>query len=285
LALLGGLLAAPNARADGDIGAAVPAAPGAAERPQGTVPPAPPAAPVPPSADQAAATGQDAAADAVAAQPQQPNVVVIVRINSPGDDFVTQTNTVTVDSSSSNQSTTTQAETPAAATLLLSRPTRAAAAAAPQQPAKSAPAGVANAARAPNAAATPAAAPERAAAPAQRRATAPRSAPQRARTVSVAAPRPSHQTRPSVRHSPAASPSPPTPGPAGRAARIARGGLLALTEPLRDLEAPVAPVDVSSSDEPGFALAALAALATGLLGWAAVVWLPRRRSALWSSRG
>jgi hypothetical protein len=157
VALLGALVAAPNARADGDVGAAVPAAPGAAEQPQGTVEPAPD----PAAADQAAATAQEAAASAVAAQPEQPNVVVIVRINSPGDDIVTQTNTITVDSAAWNESKTTQTEAPAAAALLLSHPLEhpsaaatTAARAAPK-PARTEPAEPATAPRQPAAVAAP----------------------------------------------------------------------------------------------------------------------------------
>jgi hypothetical protein len=57
--------------------------------------------------DQQSTTDQVANA-AATAQPQQSNVVIIIRINSPGDDVVTQTNTVSVVAVGSNQSSTSQ---------------------------------------------------------------------------------------------------------------------------------------------------------------------------------
>jgi hypothetical protein len=73
------------------------------------------AGPGPPSADGAPAeTGQQAATDqaanaaAAAVQPQQSNVVIIIRINSPGDDVISQTNVVSVVAAAANQSGITQ---------------------------------------------------------------------------------------------------------------------------------------------------------------------------------
>jgi hypothetical protein len=58
--------------------------------------------------DQQSTTDQTANPTATAAQPQQTNVVIIIRVNSPGDDVVTQTNIVSVVAVGSNQSSTTQ---------------------------------------------------------------------------------------------------------------------------------------------------------------------------------
>jgi hypothetical protein len=60
------------------------------------------------SSDQQAATDQDASANSAAVQPQQSNVVIIIRINSPGDDVVSQTNVVSVVAVGANQSSTAQ---------------------------------------------------------------------------------------------------------------------------------------------------------------------------------
>ena len=69
----------------------------------------------PPTADGAAGeVGQQATSDqaanaaAAAVQPQQSNVVIIIRINSPGDDVVSQTNVVSVVAVGANQSSTAQ---------------------------------------------------------------------------------------------------------------------------------------------------------------------------------
>jgi hypothetical protein len=59
-------------------------------------------------AAQQATTDQAADAAASAVQPQQSNVVIIVRINSPGDDVVSQTNVVSVVAVGANQSSTDQ---------------------------------------------------------------------------------------------------------------------------------------------------------------------------------
>ena len=53
-------------------------------------------------------TDQTSSATATAAHPEQSNVVVIIRINSPGDDNVSQTNVIAVGASSANESSTNQ---------------------------------------------------------------------------------------------------------------------------------------------------------------------------------
>jgi hypothetical protein len=58
--------------------------------------------------DQQSTTDQTAVPTATAVQPQQSNVVIIIRVNSPGDDVVTQTNIVSVVAVGSNQSSTSQ---------------------------------------------------------------------------------------------------------------------------------------------------------------------------------
>jgi hypothetical protein len=58
--------------------------------------------------DQQSLTDQVANAAATAVQPQQSNVVIIIRVNSPGDDVVTQTNIVSVVAVGANQSSTSQ---------------------------------------------------------------------------------------------------------------------------------------------------------------------------------
>ena len=62
---------------------------------------------------QQAATDQAANAAAAAVQPQQSNVVIIIRINSPGDDVISQTNVVSVVAVAANQSSTSQNPAPA----------------------------------------------------------------------------------------------------------------------------------------------------------------------------
>jgi hypothetical protein len=64
-------------------------------------------------ADQQATSDQAANAAAAAVQPQQSNIVVIIRINSPGDDVVSQTNVVSVVGVAANQSSTSQSPAPA----------------------------------------------------------------------------------------------------------------------------------------------------------------------------
>jgi hypothetical protein len=67
----------------------------------------------PAGASQQAATDQTANAAAAAVQPQQSNVVIIIRINSPGDDVISQTNVVSVVAVAANQSSTSQNPAPA----------------------------------------------------------------------------------------------------------------------------------------------------------------------------
>ena len=69
--------------------------------------------PSPAGASQQAATDQAANAAAAAVQPQQSNVVIIIRINSPGDDVISQTNVVSVVGVAANQSSTSQNPAPA----------------------------------------------------------------------------------------------------------------------------------------------------------------------------
>src|SRR5205823_1645772 len=57
---------------------------------------------------QDASTDQDASSTATATQDGAANIVVIVRIDSPGDDTISQTNTSAAGSSASNTSTTDQ---------------------------------------------------------------------------------------------------------------------------------------------------------------------------------
>jgi ribonuclease E len=64
-------------------------------------------------AGQQATTDQTADAAAAAVQPQQSNVVIIIRINSPGDDVISQTNVVSVVAVAANQSWTSQNPAPA----------------------------------------------------------------------------------------------------------------------------------------------------------------------------
>ena len=66
-----------------------------------------------PAGSQQAATDQAANAAAAAVQPQQSNVVIIIRINSPGDDAISQTNVVSVVGVAANQSSTSQNPAPA----------------------------------------------------------------------------------------------------------------------------------------------------------------------------
>jgi hypothetical protein len=66
-----------------------------------------------PAGSQQAATDQAANAAAAAVQPQQSNVVIIIRINSPGDDVISQTNVVSVVAVAANQSSTSQNPAPA----------------------------------------------------------------------------------------------------------------------------------------------------------------------------
>jgi hypothetical protein len=88
---------------------------GAAANPASTDQTAGSPSPAGASADggQQAATDQTANAAAAAVQPQQSNVVIIIRINSPGDDVISQTNVVSVVAVAANQSSTSQNPAPA----------------------------------------------------------------------------------------------------------------------------------------------------------------------------
>lgn len=69
---------------------------------------APPAADGAPAPLQDAVTDQTSSATATVADPDQSNLVVIIRINSPGDDVVSQTNVISVGATSANGSSTNQ---------------------------------------------------------------------------------------------------------------------------------------------------------------------------------
>ena len=73
---------------------------------------APTADDVPGEVGQQATSDQAANAAAAAVQPQQSNVVIIIRINSPGDDVVSQTNVISVVAVGANQSSTAQSSGP-----------------------------------------------------------------------------------------------------------------------------------------------------------------------------
>ena len=73
---------------------------------------APTADDAPGEVGQQATSDQAANAAAAAVQPQQSNVVIIIRINSPGDDVVSQTNVVSVVAVGANQSSTAQSSGP-----------------------------------------------------------------------------------------------------------------------------------------------------------------------------
>jgi hypothetical protein len=231
-------------------------------------------------ADQAATTGQQAAADAVAAQPQQPNVVVVVRVNSPGDDVITQTNTVTVDSSAANRSTTTQAKAPAAS-LLLGTALTPARRSRPQSPVAQPQENV----PAPRAL-------SQLAAVAQSTVTKPEAhaAPRQAPARRAPARRPSATPARQSSAAPAAMSRQQAAGATPRRAPLqhhatARGLTHRFLATAAALPGAVSPHSVvagaarASSGDSDFAVAALAALVLGLLACAALAWRPRLRSA------
>ena len=119
LALLYSLVATGNARAGDPLSAAGPA-PISALQAAGEVmsagevdTPAPLAAPVPAATSQQASTNQSAGAAASATQQQPRNVVVSVRINSPGNDGpISQTNVAGSGAGASNQGSTDQGQAP-----------------------------------------------------------------------------------------------------------------------------------------------------------------------------
>ena len=69
---------------------------------------APPPADAAPAPLQDSVTDQTSSAIGTVSHPDQSNVVVIIRINSPGDDNVSQTNVISVDATSANGSSTNQ---------------------------------------------------------------------------------------------------------------------------------------------------------------------------------
>jgi plasmid stability protein len=76
---------------------------------------APPPADGAPAPLQDAVTDQTSSATATVAHPDQSNVVVIIRINSPGDDIVSPTNVIAVGATSANDSATNQEQAAGAA--------------------------------------------------------------------------------------------------------------------------------------------------------------------------
>jgi len=84
---------------------------------------APPPADAAPAPLQDSVTDQTSSAIGTVSHPDQSNVVVIIRINSPGDDNVSQTNVISVDATSANGSSTNQDQSagtsPAPATPLV----------------------------------------------------------------------------------------------------------------------------------------------------------------------
>ena len=65
-----------------------------------------------PATDQSSSTDQNAGATAVATQNQPTNIVVIVRINSPGDDWISQSNSSVAAGTATNTSVTKQGTQP-----------------------------------------------------------------------------------------------------------------------------------------------------------------------------
>jgi hypothetical protein len=119
LALLYPLVATGNARADDSNPAAGSAlnsalqAADAATGAGGVDIPAPPDQPVPAATSQQASTGQTAGSTAAATQQQPGNLVISIRINSPGNDApISQTNVAGSVAGASNDSSTGQGTTP-----------------------------------------------------------------------------------------------------------------------------------------------------------------------------
>jgi hypothetical protein len=78
-----------------------------------------PALPLPAASDaealaQQVATDQASSAAATAGDSQQSNVVVVIRINSPGNDFISQPNVISVGATAANGSSTNQNQAPTA---------------------------------------------------------------------------------------------------------------------------------------------------------------------------
>jgi hypothetical protein len=218
---------------------------------------------VPQSPEQAAETAQDAVAGATAAQPQQSNVLVIVRINSPGNDVVSQTNVVTVGASAANRSATKQSRAPAVALMRASAATR------PQLELGSA-------------------RPSRHAAPPARRSTPTPARAQAAEPTHVAAPTKSTRAAAAVAPAPSRSLHQATQkekrprlvhaAPAARphtAAQATPG--ISLLPQLGRHAVPPAQASTGAARDSSFGTATLAALAAGLVGCAAFSLWPRRR--------
>lgn len=100
--LFAGFLATAQ-RARADTGSPDPSTAG-----EVAAPPAQDASTTPQTATDQQSTTDQTASPTATAQPQQSNVVIIIRVNSPGDDVVTQTNIVSVVAVGSNQSSTSQ---------------------------------------------------------------------------------------------------------------------------------------------------------------------------------
>jgi hypothetical protein len=256
---------------------------------------APPVAVAPGGDAQGAGTDQAASAGAAATASPQTNVVVVVRINSPGDDVITQTNGITVDATASNESSTSQ----------------------DQAPAVSSPSGTL-----PSPVSQPGSAPASSDAQSESAAAPPNGGPQSSQPKRVvrgrwmlAASASSSATPPALVQAPAAhAPKPPdrtrstavaardhsaAPARATRVAAAARGlpahGTVlrdsnqghAEAAPARALPArwfaaairPVASAPIAAQTPAGsdFTALTIAALLTGLVAWAALAWLPPSR--------
>lgn len=203
---------------------------------------------------QQAATGQTAAANASASGVQQTNVVVVVRVNSPGNDSVAQTNVVNVGASSGNSARTAQGRGEDPMGPAVQAPTRArrillAAAvrtSSADPPAASRPAPHAGTAREAAARAAPGASLQ------------PHVSPSGERQQAA-----SHAVTRRAGATPAARTAAASPVvPAGLAHGIAAGARLA-----RDAAA-----DARPQGGTNLGLLTVAALMTGLLGWTALTW-------------
>lgn len=274
---VGSLAVAPHARAaDGAPTPAIPAAElGEGPQPAEAVIPAVDA-PQPP--DEAAATGQDADAGAIAEEPQQSNVVVIVRVNSPGDDVVSQGNVVAVDASATNRSSTTQLRARAASLLVARAAAVMEAQSARPQSSRGDPHSRPGAGSA-RAAETPVGTNE------HRR----RASPQQVATATEPVPSSRPRQVANAARGPDDAPVADAVKPASRAAspRAARShaGSVALVERLAAPEQPFGRTDavaapavtVGASRDSGLAVATFAALVAGTLAAAASACLPLRR--------
>jgi hypothetical protein len=284
LLLAASLAMAPNARADESPGPGAGSTSPTLEQPTDAAQPA----------DQDATTGQDAIAGATAAQPEQSNVLVVIRINSPGDNVVSQTNVVAVDAGAANRSSTTQARSPAASVLLASaipvaraERTRPRAGGVQQSPPREA----APPAAGSGTAAQPKAGSPSAGAPHGRSAAVPEAGDRDHKQPPAASLRTSSRAAHQQAHAAKTAPQVDRGGRAAGASRLlrpqlrrdARGAaepqLISLAEPAVAAPGrlPVALAAAPPSDGSDLGLVTLAALIAGLLGWAALAWLPRFR--------